>query len=260
LWVSVPAGRVVVSCHELESACFLARLLIEGGIVRRLLGVLAAAIALSVVSVAQLPGENPQTAPKYPRAELFGGYVYGMTDLFNSGRVARPNGWNVSLGLNAASHLGFVFEANGLYGTSKIPVAVPAPFPECPPFCPSGTSTFNVDTKNYNYFFGVQIPVHRSERFTPFFEAMFGHAGVRGEAKSIDQTKFAEVSGGLGLLGGGGVDYNLSPRFALRFKADYYQTRLFRQKQDNAQFSVGLVIRTVRRKKKTLEDVEQPQP
>lgn len=227
---------------------------------RRLWAVWVAVTALSLGSWAQIPGVPPQTPPKYPRAELFGGYVYGMTDLFNSGRVARPNGWNVSLGLNAANHLGFVFEANGLYGTSKIPVSVPAPFPECPPFCPSGTSTFNVDTKNYNYLFGIQIPFRNSPRFTPFAEAMFGHAGVRGEARSDDGTKFTQVSGGLGLLAGGGVDYNISPRFALRFKADYYQTRLFQQKQDNAQFSVGLVIRTVRKKKKTLEDVEPPQP
>lgn len=233
---------------------------------RRLFGVLAVVTALSIVSWAQLPGEIPQTAPKYPRAELFGGYVYGMTDLFNSGHVARPQGWNVSVGLNAASHLGFVFEANGLYGTSRIPRTVPTPFPECngpdtPSFCPAGSGpTFNVDTKNYNYLFGIQIPFRRSPRFTPFAEALFGHSGVRGEAMAIDGTRVAEVSGGLGLIGGGGVDYNISPRFALRFKADYFQTRVFRLKQDNAQFSVGLVIRTVKKKKKTLEDVDQPQP
>ncbi len=226
----------------------------------RTLGVLAAVAALCVVSWAQLPGENPQPGPQFPRAELFGGYSYGMTDLFNSGHVARPNGWNVGLGLNAAKWLGFVFEGGGLYGTSKIPVAVPKPFPLCPPFCPSGADTFNVDTKLYNYMFGARFPYRKSERFTPFAEAMFGHAGVRGEARSNDGTLFAEVSGGLGLIGGGGVDYNISPRFALRFRADYLQTRLFRQKQDNALFSVGLVIRSVRKKKKTLEDVDQPQP
>ncbi|HUM06441.1 MAG TPA: outer membrane beta-barrel protein [Terriglobales bacterium] len=232
---------------------------------RRILGVLVVATALGVVAWAQLPGEGTQTGPKYPRAELFGGYVYGMTDYFNSGHVARPQGWNVSLGLNAASHLGFVFEANGLYGTSRIPVAVPAPFPPCggtdtQGFCPPGTDTFNVDTKNYNYLFGIQIPFRRSERFTPFAEALFGHAGVRGEALSGDGTRFSVVSGGLGLVGGGGVDYNISPRFALRFKADYFQSRVFRLKQDNALFSVGIVIRTVHKKKKTLEDVDQPQP
>ena len=233
---------------------------------RRILGVLAGVAALCVVSWAQLPGETPQPAPQYPRAELFGGYSYGMTESFNSGHIARPNGWNVSLGLNVAKWMGFVFEGNGLYGISRIPRAVPAPFPRCdePPsggFCPAGDGpTFNVDTKLYNYLGGVQFPYRKSERFTPFGELMFGHSAVRGEARAIDGRLFAETSGGLGLLAGGGVDYNINPRFALRFKIDYLQTRLFNQKQDNGVFSVGIVIRTVRKKKKTLEDVDQPQP
>ena len=228
---------------------------------RRMLGVLAGVAALCVGSWAQLPGETPQPAPQFPRAELFGGYSYGMTESFNSGHIARPNGWNVSLGLNVAKWMGFVFEGNGLYGTSKIPRAVPAPFPACPPLCFNGSdSTFNVNTKLYNYLVGVQFPYRKSERFTPFGELMFGHAGVRGVTHDRDNTPWAETSGGLGLVAGGGVDYNISPRFALRFKADYLQTRLFKQKQDNGVFSVGIVIRTVRKKKKTLEDVDQPQP
>jgi opacity protein-like surface antigen len=217
--------------------------------------------AMCVASWAQLPGENTQPAPTYPRAELFGGYSYGMTQSFNSGHIARPNGWNVSLGLNVAKWMGFVFEGNGLYGTSRIPRAVPDPFPHCTPLCFDGdSSTFNVDTKLYNLLVGAQFPYRKSERFTPFGELMFGHAGVRGEVRGRDDRLFAQTSGGLGLVAGGGVDYNINPRFALRFKIDYLQTRLFNKKQDNGLFSVGIVIRTVRKKKKTLEDVDQPQP
>jgi opacity protein-like surface antigen len=229
--------------------------------VRRTLGVLAGMAALCVMSWAQLPGENAHPAPTYPRAELFGGYSYGMTESFNSGHVARPNGWNASLGLNVASWMGFVFEGNGLYGTSKIPRAVPAPFPGCPPLCFNGSeTTFNVNTKLYNFLVGVQFPYRKSERFTPFGEVLFGHAGVRGVAHDRDNTPWVETSGGLGLVAGGGVDYNISPRWALRLKADYLQTRLFNKKQDNGVFSVGIVIRTVHKKKKTIEDIDQTQP
>ncbi len=85
---------------------------------RRTLGVLAAVAALCVMSWAQFPGERPEpVVPKYPRAELFGGYSYGMTESFNSGHVSRPNGWNVSLGLNVDPWIGFVFEGTGQYGT-----------------------------------------------------------------------------------------------------------------------------------------------
>ena len=156
---------------------------------RRTLGVVAGMAALCVMSWAQqLPGEKPlPTVLSYPRAELFGGYSYGMTESFNSGHIARPNGWNVSLGLNVAKGLGFVFEGNGLYGISKIPRAVPDPFPTNPPFDPAGTGpTFNVDTKLYNYLFGIQLPYRKSERFTPFGELMFGHAGVQRNESGFD--------------------------------------------------------------------------
>src|SRR5258708_14723037 len=230
-----------------------------------MLGSLASVDSLVIASWGQLAGEPPPpTAPTYPRAERLGGYSYGMTESFISGHVARPNGWNGSLGLNVAPWMGFVFEGGGLYGTSKIPRDVPSPFPPCGPtggFCPAGGgSTFNVDTKLYNFLVGAQFPYRKSERFTPFGELMFGHAGVRGEARAVDGRIFAETSGGLGLIGGGGVDYNINPRWALRFKADYLQTRRFNKKQDNGVFSVGIVIRTVHKKKKTLEDVQQPQP
>jgi opacity protein-like surface antigen len=233
--------------------------------VRRTLAVLAGVAALCAASWAQLPGETPPPAgPTYPRFELMGGYSYGMTESFNSGHVARPNGWNASFGINVAKWMGFVFEGNGLYGTSKIPRAVPAPFPTCGGtggFCPGGSGdTFNVDTKLYNFLVGAQFPFHRSERFTLFGEGLVGHAGVRGEATAVDGRVFAETSGGLGLVAGGGVDYGLSPHWALRFKADYLQTRLFDKKQDNGVFTVGVIFRSVHRKKKTLEDVDQPQP
>ncbi len=226
------------------------------------LGVVLVVAALSMMSWAQLPGENPQPVPQYPRAELFGGYSYGYTDLFNSGHRAGLNGWNASVQLNAARWLGFVIDGSGNYGNSKIPVAVPAPFPRCsdnPGYCPPGTDTFDVKTKLYTYLFGVQFPYRKYERWTPFGELLFGRAKMRGEVPG-----FAEVSSGLGLVAGGGADYNINPRFAVRFKADYLQTRTSfpsfgHKKQDNLRFSVGIVIRTVPHKKRTLEDENPPQ-
>lgn len=226
---------------------------------RKTLGIVAAVVALSAMSWAQLPGENPQPGPQYPRVELYGGYSYGLTDLFNSKRRVGLDGWNAGLGLNAAPWLGFVFEGSGYYGISKIPLAVPVPFPACPPFCPSGSDAFNVNTKLYSYMFGAQFPYHKWDRLTPFGEALFGHSATRGEAHSGDGTRFARVGSGLGLMGGGGVDYKISPRLALRFKADYLQTRGFKLKQDNVRFSIGIVIRTVHKKKRTLEDETPPE-
>jgi hypothetical protein len=117
-----------------------------------------------------------------------------------------------------------------------------------------------VNTKLYNYLFGAQFPYRKWDRLTPFGEALFGHSGIRGEARSADGTLFARVGSGLGLMGGGGVDYAISPRLALRFKADYLQTRGFKLKQDNVRFSIGIVIRSVHKKRRTLEEETPPAP
>jgi hypothetical protein len=120
-------------------------------------------------------------------------------------------------------------------------------------YCPTNTDTFNVNTKLYNYMFGVQLPYRKFERYTPFAEALYGRANVRGTVPNI-----AEASTGRSIIAGGGVDYNINPRFALRVKADYLSTGVFKLKQDNLRVSIGIVIRSVHKKKRTLEDEEQP--
>lgn len=231
---------------------------------RRTLGVMAIVASLSAIAAAQIPGTAPPPPPKYPRFELYGAYAYGRTDLFNSGDTARLNGWNGSAAVNAAKWLGFLFEASGLYGNSKIPSGVPKPFPICggtqDGFCPPPGDTFNVNTKLYNYLFGAQLPYRKWGSITPFGEVLFGHSGVRGEARDKFGKTFAEVSGGWGLVGGAGVDFNVNPRFAVRVKADYLQTRMFDQKQANLKFTVGIVVRSVRKKKRTLEDEVPSEP
>jgi outer membrane autotransporter protein len=115
-----------------------------------------------------------------------------------------------------------------------------------------------VTTKAYDVLFGVQISRRKSERWTPFGELLFGHAGVRGEVVA-QGFGYRSVSSGLGLAAGAGADYKINQRFSLRVKADYLQTRNFKQKQDNFRVSVGVVIHSVRKKKRTLEDVTQPE-
>jgi len=203
---------------------------------------------------APLPGEAPVVVSQYPRVELFMGGTYGYTDVFNSGNRANLYGGNAEFQVNVAKWMGFVFDGSWYTGTSKIPTAVPRPFPLCPQFCPPPGDTFNVDTRLYNYMFGAIFPYRKAEHWTPFGEVMVGHSGVRGEALGT-----VETSGGLSLLAGGGADYNISPHWAIRFKADYLRTKEFDLKQDNLRFSMGIVIRTVHHKKRTLEDENPPQ-
>jgi hypothetical protein len=121
-----------------------------------------------------------------------------------------------------------------------------------------------VSTREYNFLYGLHFARRKYERWTPFAELLYGHQGVRGKATGNGATA-TEVGTGRALVAGGGADLKISPRFALRFKADYLQTGtnfslLGKEKQDNFRFSVGIVVRNVHKKKRTLEDETQLAP
>jgi hypothetical protein len=269
----------------------------QGGIVRKYLGVLAGVTALCVMSWAQTPApaapapqeqapaqapaqappqaptpeatqlpttaptptDNQAPRPQFPIVELFVGGSYAEAGLFNAGHWAGLPGWDASLGLNATDWLGFIVDGGQYFGTSQIPTATPAPFEGCgqPNGICSSTPTFDVTTREYNILFGVQFARRKYERWTPIGEVMYGHQGTRGVAGPATQP-VTEVSSGRAIVVGGGLDYKINPRFALRLKADYLQTGSFKQIQDNFRFSVGLVIRNVHKKKRTLEDEIAP--
>ena len=211
------------------------------------------------------PTANPVRGPQFPRYEFFGGGSYAEAGLFNAGHWAGLPGWDASLGLNLTRWLGIVVEGGQFFGTSKIPVTVPAPFPTCPDgFCPGTYPTFNVATREYNFLFGAQFARRKYERWTPFGELLYGHQGTRGKASAQGQS-FTEVGTGRALVAGAGLDRKINQRFALRFKADYFQTGTDfaiggKQKQDNFRFSVGVVISNVHKKKRTLEEETPPEP
>lgn len=260
---------------------------------RKYLGVLAGVAALCVMAWAQSPAQAPPPAqtpaqapadetvpiptptptptaspapkPQFPRFEFFAGGSYAEAGLFNAGHWAGLPGWDASLGLNATSWLGIVFDGGQYFGTSKIPTTNPEPFPPCTGTCqPPPGPTFNVTTREYNFLFGLQFSRRKYERWTPFGELMYGHQGARGVA-TLPGFAATEVGTGRALVAGGGLDRKINQRFALRFKADYLQTAsqfpsFAKKKQDNFRFSVGIVIRNVHKKRRKLEDDTQPEP
>ena len=207
------------------------------------------------------PGK-PQTGPKFPRTELFGGYSFAQAGFFNAGHWAQLNGWNGSFTINADKMIGFVIDGGEFFGNTQIPGAVPKPFPSSDgPYCNAGAlaCTFNADTREYHVLFGGQFAYRKHERLTPFGEVMIGHASIRGQALGADNFLQSEVSGGIALVAGAGVDRKINERLALRVKADYFQTRtdfplIGKAKQDNLRLSVGIVVRSVHKKKRTLEE------
>lgn len=207
------------------------------------------------------PAANRRAAAQYPRLEFFVGGSYAEAGLFNSGHWAGLPGWDASFGVNATSWVGLVVDGGQYFGTSKISSTSPQPFPSGQFYEPSPSPTFNVSTREYNFLFGVQFARRKYGRWTPIGEAMYGHEGTRGVATPVTTGPLvAEVSSGRAIVAGGGVERAISQRLALRIKADYLQTRSFKEIQDNFRVSVGLVFRNVHKRKRTLEDETDTAP
>ncbi|GEM_PF-363809 len=194
-----------------------------------------------------------QQEKEMSRVDLYGGYSQAKVDPFQVSTRSTLRGWNGSFGLNAASWLSLVVELGGNYGTVKLPVAVPTPFPTCPPFCPSPTDTFNVDTRMGTYLFGVHIPYRKWDRFIPYASVLIGKATVNGKVDS-----FEESSSGFSMALGGGADIRLTKRWAWRVQADYLHTDFYKQVQDNYRFQTGIVLRfTGGKKKRPYPEIQQ---
>ncbi len=122
-------------------------------------------------------------AQDFPKAEVFGGYQYTRFD----GGV-NANGWNGAATANFKSWLGVTGDFSGAYDTVS-----------------------GVSLRNYTYTFGPTISMRAAGNFTPFAHALFGgfHSSASSGGVSVSDSGFASFLGG-------GVDFKLSQRLALR--------------------------------------------
>lgn len=179
-------------------------------------------------------------AQEIPRAEMFGGYQYGnlaATPTALGGLVgiqrASLNGWNASGTVNVNRWLGGVADFGGIYGspTAGAPFACPVNNPGC--------GTFKFVTHDLTFLFGPQLSYRRT-KVTPFAHALFGAARITGHAQD------ASISGtntSFAMAVGGGMDYNLTLRFAVRAQSDYLRTSFLNTTQNNLRVATGFVVR-----------------
>ncbi len=153
-------------------------------------------------------------AQETPAWELNGGYSYLRANLNGPGGSFDLNGGNVSVTENLNHWFGGRIEFNAFNG---------------------GVSGINASAETITY--GPVFSYRKFERFTPYAHLQFGavHGSVGYLGISQSAFKFA-------MAGGGGVDINLNPRFAIRVQGDYLMTRFLDLRQDNLQFSSGLVV------------------
>lgn len=100
-----------------------------------------------------------------------------------------------------------------------------------------GGNTQGVHVTAQTYTFGPVFSLHRYQRITPFAHLNLGaiHASAGYLDISQSATKFA-------LVPGGGADINLNPYLSVRLQGDYLASYFLNSRQNNFQFSAGLVF------------------
>jgi Outer membrane protein beta-barrel domain len=178
--------------------------------------VIAALLFAATPAFAQ--GPVPVTR-RTPVAELFGGFSYAR--LNDSGTTTNTKGIVGSFAWNAKPWLQIV--ADSSYNVS---------------------SYNNVNVTLYGNHFGVRVfdRERNKWRASPFAEVLVGGSHVDNTVTGAGGLQYTDTA--FSMKAGGGVDFNLTPHFAVRvFDADYYRTTLFGGHQNNIWLTTGFVIR-----------------
>lgn len=154
----------------------------------------------------------PAAAQDTPRVQVFGGYSYTRFDSPSFGFSSRSglNGYTFSPAFNLIRGFGVAAELSGQYGS-------------------------NLNLRDIAV--GPQFLYPRRKKM------FFGHVLI-GDARSLVHVANGEEDTARAVALGGGMDLDVTPRFAFRvFQVDYLHTTLFSAKQNNLRFSTGLVYR-----------------
>jgi hypothetical protein len=187
---------------------------------------------------AQVTAVAPVEAPQYNnRWEIYGGAQYSHFNPAPGPNVHAINllGWNGTGTLYFHTSWGLEASARGLYGTMSVP-----PNPYNVPASPR--------MSEHLFLFGPTVRMRRHEKYAAGMHLLIGAAygsfdknfpaGIQPQAVGIYNNKLA-----FGAAVGPWADYNLSPRMAVRFIADWQPTRYGFSTQNEFAGSVGIVYK-----------------
>ena len=186
------------------------------------------------------------TAPGSHRLEAFGGYSYLH---FNSGFSSTQgligilstsmgmNGWTIAGTYNVTNYLGATAEFSGQYAGDFFDLN--HTFPGQP-----------TRTHVHNFLFGPTLTYRKNTKIAPFARILLGdsHATILSEG-------FTSTRDALALAAGGGVDYKVGNRLAVRLaQFDYIHSNFdyrnvfvnlsgFSTSQNHFRYSAGIVIK-----------------
>jgi opacity protein-like surface antigen len=181
-------------------------------------------LLVSLLAVISAFGTTAQ-AQDVSKVDIFAGYSYVRENPSTSGVSSFSlNGGSASIAYNANSWLSGVADFGAYHSGNILGTGA------------SGTLS--------TYLFGPRVSYRHFGRITPFGEVLFGvaHAGT-----SIAGTSGSDNAFAMSL--GGGVDYRLTNRFAIRpVKVDYLMSRFSEtgsggNTQNNLRVSTGIVFR-----------------
>lgn len=196
-------------------------------------------LRLSLILLVFAPAMRAQDAP---RVEIFGGPSYARLDISDI-KYVNAIGWHTSFFENVNSWFGAGVDVSGHFSSPKFDVGVPnAPLP--------------VDAAVNTYLYGPRISFRRWQHFTPYLEGLVGAANIRFTPRGLNNVSSTTFATALG----GGIDYAISDRFAIRvIEADYLLTRFRelgvdpvtdkltlngpRRTQNNVRASTGIIFR-----------------
>jgi hypothetical protein len=198
-------------------------------------------------AAAQSTATRP-TAPGSHRLEAFGGYSYLH---FDSGLPAHVplfgvtttsmgmNGWTIAGTYNVTNYLGATAEFSGQYVGDFF--GLNHTFPGQP-----------TRTHVHNFLFGPTLTYRKNTKIAPFARILLGdsHATILNEGFASSLTRDA-----LALAAGGGVDYKVGNRLAVRlaqfdyihsnfdYRNDFVNFSGFSTSQNHFRYSAGIVIK-----------------
>jgi hypothetical protein len=163
------------------------------------------------------------SAQDAPKAEIFGGYSF----LRNGGETF--HGWNGQLTGNYNSWFGITADISGNYKSQSVTIP--------------GVGEIKADMDYYNFLFGPKL-TYRTERYEVFTHGLIGasHLKAGGSVSGIGGASGSDT--GLGAGFGGGLDYKLNDKFAVRVaQIDGIWSRFGGTWTGNFRYSGGVVIR-----------------
>ena len=169
--------------------------------------------------------------------EVFGGYTYVNPD-FSLVSGNGVSGWNGSVNFKIRPSVGIVADFSGFYPSYTYPPA---------------SGSVHASGNAYTFLFGPQVSILRGP-LRPFVRFLIGRTTVSSQSLAGQTFNVFESNNGLSLAAGGGVDYSLTRKFALRGQVDWLYVRLtpigggdpganYVKNRNVARISTGVVLR-----------------